>query len=298
MEPQLRVPTVLYVVVLKQKKNIQKALCNLQVITFELKSKEGIIFEEELLNKSNKFAKIMTITSIIMAILAVTFGGLLPIIDDNKTLPLGAFPEYINLDLSFEIKVLIQTVMFYIFGLSYMFGDAVYATMLIHIRAHCKILQISLKSNYKNGKNFLKNKLKNIVFYHNTIISISRETENMFKYHILLSFMGISFVICCSMYEMSSSQTLDSNVIKNFLIILTLEFPVGIYCYLGHEVIVESQNIADACFQEENFETDLQFQKGLILIMRRSQVAITPTIGKLKPLSLITFVGVSKFICF
>lgn len=58
------------------------------------------------------------------------------------------------------------------------------------------------------------------------------------------------------------------------------------YCYWGNEVALESQAVAKACYDVDFVGTDIQFQKGLALIIKRSHKPVNMTAGKFTKLSL------------
>lgn len=79
---------------------------------------------------------------------------------------------------------------------------------------------------------------------------------------------------------------------------------VGIYCisafqllllsYWGHRVLEESQAVADVCYQIDFVGSDTRFQKGLQLMIERSQRPIYFTAGKFSQVTLSNFVSVRR----
>lgn len=63
--------------------------------------------------------------------------------------------------------------------------------------------------------------------------------------------------------------------------------------YWGNEMIQQYSAIADACYEVDFVGIDRRFQKGLCMIIQRSQKPIKFTVGKFTPLTLNNFVMVS-----
>lgn len=77
-----------------------------------------------------------------------------------------------------------------------------------------------------------------------------------------------------------------------YLMVISVE--VFMYSYWGNEIQLNSQAVAQACYEATFIGTDVRFQKGLILFMQRSQRPIKLTAGKFVFLSLNTFMSVSS----
>ena len=65
------------------------------------------------------------------------------------------------------------------------------------------------------------------------------------------------------------------------------------YCYWGNEVTLEAQHVAHAVAEMDWVDLPLDVQKGLVLVIARSQRPIYMTAGKFVPLSMIMFMSVS-----
>ena len=76
-------------------------------------------------------------------------------------------------------------------------------------------------------------------------------------------------------------------------------YQVFLYCYWGNKVTTSSLNVAQASYEVKFVGKDLTFQKGLAMIMLRSQRPVEITMGKFIKLSLSTFVSVIHifFVC-
>lgn len=71
-----------------------------------------------------------------------------------------------------------------------------------------------------------------------------------------------------------------------------------IICFWGEQVLQESQKVGYAVFESDFVGTDIRFQKGLILIMCRSQKPTAITAKKFTIICLSTFAWVRDGFCF
>lgn len=63
-------------------------------------------------------------------------------------------------------------------------------------------------------------------------------------------------------------------------------------CYCANDVILCSRNLITTCFRYELFETDVDFQKSIVLVMARAGKPIAFTAGKMVRLSMELFAQV------
>lgn len=82
-------------------------------------------------------------------------------------------------------------------------------------------------------------------------------------------------------------------VLQDFFYLIFVTIQVFSFCFWGNEVTLESQNVGQAAYEANFVGSDVDFQKGLALIMHRSLKPVYITAGKFANLSIQTFVGVS-----
>ena len=86
-----------------------------------------------------------------------------------------------------------------------------------------------------------------------------------------------------------------SEIVKNVVYLLLIIYEIGVFCYWGDEITVQSFNVAQAALETEWTGATSKFRKALILIVARSQIRMQLTAGKFKPLSLEILMAVRNF---
>jgi len=74
-------------------------------------------------------------------------------------------------------------------------------------------------------------------------------------------------------------------------------YQVFLYCYWGNEVTTSSLNVSQASYEVNFVGKDVNFQRGIAMIMLRSQKTLEITMGKFIKLSLSTFASVIQSVC-
>ncbi|KRT78370.1 hypothetical protein AMK59_7488 [Oryctes borbonicus] len=124
------------------------------------------------------------------------------------------------------------------------------------------------------------------------IMDIANQFEELFNILVLMIFFATLFILCFVMYHASLFDLLSIRAAQDFSYVTLVAIQVFLYCYWGNEVRLESEEIANACWQVDFVGIDVQFQKSLVLMIRRCQKPIVLTAGKFTKLSLETYVWV------
>ncbi|XP_071056027.1 odorant receptor 4-like [Onthophagus taurus] len=212
----------------------------------------------------------------------------------------------------YEIVWLYQSCWRMSFALLVCSCDALIIGILSHISNQFKMLQNAAKcmiqnayeeaKNKKNIKkefeineiplNILEKHLEEIIYYHNSIIELANQFEELFSLLLLGLFLATLFILCFIMYHASLFDLLSMRSTQDLTYVSVITLQIFLYCFWGNEVRIESELVSDA-FWEMNFTgTDVRFQKKLIFILRRSQKPIVITAGKFTDLSLKTYAWV------
>ncbi|KAF2887354.1 hypothetical protein ILUMI_18819 [Ignelater luminosus] len=198
---------------------------------------------------------------------------------------------------NFEIILAYQVISMSCYAGYFCTNDLLVAAALVHISCQFKILQHSIRNvvkfcykemlketnivetedfNYNTSSipfKYLKKGLERVVEYHLAIIKIAEELENIFSGLLLVVF--ISTLAMVSLISFS-----DSRIFVAFGELLLGLGQTILICFWGEQVINESQLVANAVFDMDFVGTDVRFQKGLILIMQRSQKPVTLTANR------------------
>ncbi|KAF5307175.1 hypothetical protein FQR65_LT00691 [Abscondita terminalis] len=220
-----------------------------------------------------------------------------------QQLPFGEFFEIVNI----EITALVQSIWWSILGSEYLFTDMGFFIVLSHIKLHLTNLQIciqnllkysvrdSLKSTSSNGIHeeyilewkYVEERLKQIVSYHTAILDVSKLVDEAFNLSHLVKFVCLSYCMCLLIQGISKIRVSDGLFWLLSLYLITLIILMNIVNYYGNEIVIESQNIANCCYNIEFVGTNIKLQKSLVLTIQRSQRPIVMTVAYLTCLSVV-----------
>ncbi|KAK9695287.1 7tm Odorant receptor [Popillia japonica] len=107
------------------------------------------------------------------------------------------------------------------------------------------------------------------------LLRISVQLEEVFRFAILFQFVNSTAALCSSTVVLQ----VDSSQFMEMLTFATAHmFQLFYYCFVGNELTVQSGNMAAAIYDcNWQLSEDLEFKKGLILMLQRSQRAQTMT---------------------
>lgn len=86
----------------------------------------------------------------------------------------------------------------------------------------------------------------------------------------------------------------DASILQSYLELFLLCTLLFFLCYWATELTLAGFSIAHAVYSLDFIETDLKFQKSLLLIMIRSHKPVRVTVGRFVHLSVEIFVWVSN----
>ncbi|KAI4459720.1 odorant receptor [Holotrichia oblita] len=196
-----------------------------------------------------------------------------------------------------------QTVTLILFACIIITTDLMVVAVLVHITTQFHILASVMRTLVENNSVnyiseqydlYLRKKLKYAAYYHQELIKLTDRFEELFNMLVLAIFMGNCIVLCFGMYLMSSGELELNQLISEFTYLITVVMQIFLYCYYGNMITEASDAISFACYETDFVGTDLRFQKGLLLIMMRSQRPIVLTAGKFAQISLAAFVAENR----
>ncbi|KAF5291262.1 hypothetical protein FQR65_LT11440 [Abscondita terminalis] len=195
--------------------------------------------------------------------------------------PFGLFVEVINM----ETTIIVQTISFYVIVMGYSLSEL---AVIMGMQDTETFEQDPVEWNY------LKKQLKDVVTYHTAILDVAKLIEDAFNLCNLVKYISLSLVICLMMFGMSRIPITDGLFLTLSIYIILAFVPMQIVCYYGNEVIIQSQDIANCCYDAHFVGADIRLQKGLLLTIQRSQRPIKITVGKFAPLSLATSLAIMR----
>ncbi|XP_075145692.1 odorant receptor 85b-like [Haematobia irritans] len=112
--------------------------------------------------------------------------------------------------------------------------------------------------------------LRGMIHYHENLLDLSAELNNIFGVPLLLNFASSCFVICFVGFQMTIGAAPDT-LIKLFLFLISSIAQVYLICHYGQLLIDASINVADAVYNQNWSNADVRYQKMLVLMAERAQ---------------------------
>ncbi|XP_031355682.1 odorant receptor 67a-like [Photinus pyralis] len=207
------------------------------------------------------------------------------------------------LNFSFVGCLIFQVLMYCGHAHEYIMLDGLKINILVQLRMHFQYLRLNVEdilayhpSELERGEawNVFQKRLKELVTYHCSLTTLVEMVEDVFNKCVLFSFLTLSVFSCFSLYSMSSIALFGLQFWKfaGFILFPCILFFVD--CYFSEEVLTESAELSNSCYNVEFNGADVRFQKALLMLMRRSQKRLMFTIGQFAPLSILTTVTIMK----
>ncbi|KAF2894047.1 hypothetical protein ILUMI_12127, partial [Ignelater luminosus] len=222
---------------------------------------------------------------------------------------------------NYEIALTYQLVTVSYFATYFVVTDLAAAAILAHVSYQFKILQNNIENiielSYQdmlmdshqttrtnNSKidpslipwKYLEKNLADVVEYHLAVEGIADEFENAFGTLFLLVFVCSLGMLAFMLYHLTMIPLTDNRVYDVILACLCTCFQTFIVCYWGEQVLTESQLVGNSAFNANFVKADQRLQKGLLLIICRSQKPVVVTAKKFAVINLYTFSWVRKII--
>ncbi|XP_061387525.1 odorant receptor 22c [Musca vetustissima] len=213
----------------------------------------------------------------------------------NRTLELpfkALLPEAAATFPYFPFTFLILTFSGLMTVFSFSIVDGYYVCTTVFICSIFKIIQRDVHSTFEELKECehateeqnhrIRQKLNAIVERHNTIIDLSADFTASFTVIIMLHFMSAAIVVCSSILDLM----LNTNSVGLFIYIsynIAALAQLFVYCVGGTFVSDSSAAVADALYNVEWYKCDVKTRKIILMILHRSQKAITISVPFFTP---------------
>ncbi|XP_014487342.1 PREDICTED: putative odorant receptor 92a [Dinoponera quadriceps] len=139
--------------------------------------------------------------------------------------------------------------------------------------------------------------IKDLIYRHQKIITLSENIENLFSYIALMQLLWNTLVICCTGFVIIITVSTDVGITTlfksvSFYIAITLE--AFIFCFAGEFLSAKSKSIGDAVYESLWYNMSPTDSRVLLFVMLRSQKRLTITAGKVVDLTLEGFTSIMK----
>ncbi|KAB0800142.1 hypothetical protein PPYR_08022 [Photinus pyralis] len=151
-----------------------------------------------------------------------------------------------------------------------------------------------LQNDQNKSWTILQRFLKDIVERHLSLIDLMQQIEMACSKLVLIDVLANLLIICFSCYYASVLPLFDSKAFQAYFEVVVVSLSQFSMSYFGTQLSVASQSIADTCYELDFIGTDIRFQKGLLIVMRRSVKPLYITVGGFSMLSITVFVMIMK----
>ncbi|XP_019699264.1 odorant receptor 82a-like [Harpegnathos saltator] len=172
-------------------------------------------------------------------------------------------------------------------------------TTILHVSGQIDIMRQDLAeisgNKYDAGTSLIV--IKDLIYRHQKIISLSENIENLFSYIALMQLLWNTLVICCTGFVIIITIGTDVGITTlfksvSFYIAITLE--AFIFCFAGEFLSAKSKSIGDAVYESLWYDMPSSDSRILLFVILRSQKRLTITAGKVVDLTLEGFTSIMK----
>nr|AGK90013.1 olfactory receptor 3 [Helicoverpa assulta] len=156
---------------------------------------------------------------------------------------------------------------------------------LIHLQKELRDL-----TYVKETEMVMRKKFKNAIRKHIRLMGYSGRMENIFKEYFLVQNLAVTVELCLNAVMMTVVGVHQITLLITFLAYLMLALVNAyIYCYLGNELIIQSQGIALAAYESTWTSWPVDLQKDLLIVILAAQRPLKLSAGGMALLCIQTF---------
>nr|WCC57395.1 odorant receptor 56 [Papilio dardanus] len=269
----------------------------LKVIVFVIKRKHIEKLIKEIASSGDRISynqkRLMALHVIIITIVTTTIigaFGLLPLLKMEMVveawLPFDPLKNIMNYILATQILVIS-------FTLPCSFRSIAMQGIVCSIVMYLCEQFIDLQNKIKDLKYSKANELsmrvefKEIVKKHIRLMRYSKQLATMLKEFFLIQNLAVSLEMCLNAMMVTMVDREQKTLLASFMAFLTIALiNAYIYCYLGNEMIVQSEGIAMAGYEASWTSWPLDMQKDLLILIRVAQKPLSLSAGGIVTMSM------------
>nr|ALM26236.1 odorant receptor 46 [Athetis dissimilis] len=136
----------------------------------------------------------------------------------------------------------------------------------------------------------MRMKFKKIIIKHIRLMGYSMKMENIFKEYFLVQNLAVTVELCLNAVMVTVVGVQQITLLITFLAYLIVALiNAYVYCYLGNELIIQSQGIALAAYESTWTSWPVDLQKDLLILIGAAQRPLKLSAGGMALLSIETF---------
>uniref|UniRef100_A0A0K8TUS8 Odorant receptor n=1 Tax=Epiphyas postvittana TaxID=65032 RepID=A0A0K8TUS8_EPIPO len=284
--------------------NVDKSLVgyNLiaKVIVFLYKRKQLEILITKISHSGDQISeerkKVMLMHVVVVTGLIMTIAGAfscLAFYNNEMTIeawmPFDPMDSKMNLMLSMQILIVMFTVPCVWRGIA-MQGMVCSLVMyvcdqLVEVQERIRALVYSPES-----ERAMREKFKDIIKKHIRLMGYSQAMTGIFKEYFLIQNLAVTLELCLSAFMATIAGLEQQSLLASFIAFLCVALlNAYIYCYLGDELIVQSQGVALSAYESTWTSWPLDLQKDLLVLIRAAQKPFKLSAGGMAAMSMQTY---------
>ncbi|XP_072944358.1 odorant receptor 4-like [Epargyreus clarus] len=160
-----------------------------------------------------------------------------------------------------------------------------FCEQLVDVQNRIKCLKFSKETELQMREEF-----KEIVKKHVRLMRYSKTFTNILKEFFLIQNLAVTIELCLNAIMVSVVGIAQKTLFASFLSYLCLALlNAYIFCYLGNELIIQSEGIALAAYESEWTSWPIDVQKSLLIIIRMAQKPLSLSAGGMATMCIQTY---------
>ncbi|XP_050086930.1 odorant receptor 13a-like [Anopheles aquasalis] len=195
---------------------------------------------------------------------------------------------------SFGVTYFFIMVAVYLLGLALAGFDSVFTTLVMHITALFKLLNMEidqmgmqLRGGAKGHE--LKSTFKAIILKHKTYLAFIDQLEDAFSLVLMVQFLTSSIVICVVLYQLTLAFGWNEETMKTITYLPGAVLQLYVFCWYAQKITEEAELVANHIYSIPWYLGDPSYEKMCITLMAKAQKPTGVTASKFYMITLQSF---------
>ncbi|XP_049535308.1 odorant receptor 13a-like [Anopheles darlingi] len=195
---------------------------------------------------------------------------------------------------SFSVTYIFIMVAVYVLALALAGFDSVFTTLVMHITALFKLLNMEidqmgmqLRGGAKGQE--LKATFKAIILKHKTYLAFIDQLEDAFSLVLMVQFLTSSIVICVVLYQLTLAFGWNEETIKTITYLPGAILQLYVFCWYAQKITEEAELVANHIYSIPWYLGDPAYEKMCITLMAKAQKPAGVTASKFYMITLQSF---------
>ncbi|KAJ3653682.1 hypothetical protein Zmor_012920 [Zophobas morio] len=252
----------------------------------------GILISK--IGSCNTIAKIFRMS----CVLCIIFYSVLPLLGDEKNLPLPGWLPY-DTDAFYLETIIFQILSVCVSAYNNSSIDILTWKLIAVASGEMEILKENLrdleyKSNGDKELEVTKETFGICIQQHNAVIDLVHKIEFVFSKGIFMQFLSSVIIICFTGFQLLVVPMASIQFVFLVMYFFCMMCQVAMYCWYGHEVMTTSDELGKFCYMSNWYDSDINIRKSITIFLEKTKKPVVLTAGKFVTLSLATLTGILR----